>query len=437
MFDSLARRRRRPLWAWTAVLLLGAAVACVLMASGARSAALEEASTDARLAAQTKLATLLEPRDLIAPVVGERAVELGAAIQAQITSTGPIDDVRIYSSLGRILYADDPTIVGTRPSYLRDSTFEVASGEPMTQVRGSVLQTLVPIWLSPGGTVVVAEMSQPAGTVGSSATTPWYAAAAACGLLMVGAIALVVASSRPQAPAPVPVQVFPAMDQAPAPNRSREHPRPQPAPVDRREVEEAQRSRRNAESRAEAAEQNLHGLQKQLAEALEANRELQAHLVAAQSTTHTSDSEADALRRQLGETTERLNRAEIDAKALRERLSLRQQELEESQSKLASAHASAGAVEELERRLEAAETRTGELEELRARLESAEGRADEMAGEMARMEADLEYTAGQFHMSKLSEALRDIEQEEHNETDGSLEHPVIIRGNGGPGGKVR
>ena len=159
---------------------------------------------------------------------------------------------------------------------------------------------------------------------------------------------------------------------------------------------------------------------------------------AAQSTTHTSDSESAALRQQLGETTERLNRAEIDAKALRERLSLRQQELEEAQSKLASARASTEAVEDLKRRLEASEARTGELEELRARLETAESRADEMAGEMARMEADLEYAASQFHMTKLSEALRDIEQDANErETDRSLEHPVVIRGNGGPGGKVR
>jgi hypothetical protein len=437
MVGSLTRRRMRPLWGWTAVLMLGAVVACVLMASGARATALENASTDARLAAQTELATLLEPRDLIAPVVGERAMELRTAIESQITSKGPIDDVRIYSSLGRILYADDPAIVGTRPSYLRNATFEVASGEPMTQVRGDVLQTLVPIWLSPGGTVVVAEMSQAAGSVVSSATTPWYLAAGACALSMIGAIALVVASSRPKVPAPVPVQVFPSMAPAPAPSRGRDHPQ-QPVPADRQVVQDAERSRRSAESRADAAEQNLKGIQKQLAEALETNRALEARLVAAQSTTHTSDSESAALRQRLGETTERLNRAEMDAKALRERLALRQQELEESQSQLASARASADAVEDLKRRLEASEARGGELEELRARLESAESRADEMAGEMARMEADLEYTAGQFHMSKLSEALRDIEQERNDDqADDPLEHPVIIRGNGGPGGKVR
>ena len=224
MVGSLTRRRWRPLWAWTAVLMMGAVVACVFMASGARSTALADASTDARLAAQTELATLLEPRDLISPVVGERAAELGAAIESQILSVGPIDEVRIYSSLGRILYAKDPSIVGTRPTYLRDSTFEVASGEPKAQVRGDVLQTLVPIWLSPGGTVVVAEMSQPAGSVVSSATTPWYLAAGACAALMLGAIAMVTASSRPRAPAPVaaPVHVYPAAQPSPPPAHARE-----------------------------------------------------------------------------------------------------------------------------------------------------------------------------------------------------------------------
>jgi hypothetical protein len=61
-----------------------------------------------------------------------------------------------------------------------------------------------------------------------------------------------------------------------------------------------------------------------------------------------------------------------------------------------------------------------------------------MASEMARMEADLEYASGQFHMSKLSEALRDIEQEaRRDEKNDPLERPVIIRGIGGSGARVR
>src|SRR5262249_43352838 len=149
--------------------------------------------------------------------------------------------------------------------------------------------TLVPIWLSPGGTVVVAEMSQPAGSVVSSATTPWYLAAGVCAALMLGAIGMVAASSRQRTPAPVPVQVYPAMQPAPAASRGTARPRepqpssqPQPSAFDAHRVEDAERSRRSAESRADAAEQNLHGIQKQLAEALEANRALEARLVTAQ-----------------------------------------------------------------------------------------------------------------------------------------------------------
>jgi hypothetical protein len=141
MFGSLTRRRRRPLWGWLIVILLFAVSGSLFLSMRTKSQAIQEASTEARLAGQTELATLLEPRDLLAPVVGVRALELGAGI----TSVGPIDDIRIYSSLRRILYADDPAIVGTRPSYLRDLTFAVASGEAQTQVRGDVLQTLVPI----------------------------------------------------------------------------------------------------------------------------------------------------------------------------------------------------------------------------------------------------------------------------------------------------
>ena len=343
MFGSLTRRQRRPLWGWLTVILLFAVSGSLFLSMRAKSQAIQEASTDARLAAQTELATLLEPRDLVAPVVGVRALELGAGIDSQIMSVGPIDDIRIYSSLGRILYAEDPQIVGTRPSYLRDLTFAVASGEAQTQVRGDVLQTLVPIWLSPGGTVVVAELSQEVGPVVSPVTT-WYLIALGCTMLLIGAITLFVLSSRSSRSGPVPthgqpsampVQVFPAGG-APRADRAMSAP---PA-VPSRELE-LERSRRAAEERAEGAEGNLRGIQKQLKEALARTAELERRLVAAESTTHTSDSESAALRERLSDTTERLNAAELDAKAQRQRLALKQQELEEAQGRLASVQTSA------------------------------------------------------------------------------------------------
>lgn len=371
MIGSLTRRQRRPLWGWLTFLLLLAITASLFLAMRAKTEALDAASTDARLTAQTELATLLEPSDLLAPVAGERALELGTDIEAQITSVSPIDEIRIYSSLGRILYADDPEIVGTRPSYLRDLTFAVASGEAETQVRGGVLQTLVPILLTPGGTVVVAEMSQPAGPIVSSATATWYWIALACGVLLLGTVAMVVLSSQATTRT-MPVQVVPAAGHARAPVH-REPALPAAPQVDIREIETP---RRAADQRAEAAEQNLRAIQKQLKEALDRNAALEARLVAADSTTHRSDLEVASLRERLSETTERLNAAELDAKALRERLSLRTQELEEAQGKLASVRATTEAVAELTQRLETAEGRAGELEELRARLETAERRAD-------------------------------------------------------------
>jgi chromosome segregation ATPase len=200
---------------------------------------------------------------------------------------------------------------------------------------------------------------------------------------------------------------------------------------------EPERSRRAAEDRADAAEGNLRGIQKQLKEALVRTAELERRLVAAESTTHTSDSESAALRERLSDTTERLNAAELDAKAQRQRLALKQQELEEAQGRLASVQTSADLVEELRRKLARAESRADGIEAVRAKLEAAESRAEEMANEMARMEADLDQAADQFHMTKLSEALRDIDDGIGDGTDGPLEHPVIIRGGGGTGRKVR
>jgi chromosome segregation ATPase len=229
----------------------------------------------------------------------------------------------------------------------------------------------------------------------------------------------------------MPVQVFPA-GVVPRTDRAMS-----PSPTVPARDLELERSRRAAEDRADAAEGNLRGIQKQLKEALARTAELERRLVTAESTTHTSDSESSALRERLSDTTERLNAAELDAKAQRQRLALKQQELEEAQGRLVSVQTDAGLVEELRRKLAGAESRADGIQALQAKLEAAESRAEEMASEMARMEADLDYAADQFHMTKLSEALRDIDHDGNDEgTQSPLEHPVIIRG-GGTGRKVR
>jgi predicted nuclease with TOPRIM domain len=413
MLGSLARRERRPLWIALAILTLLAIAAALAMASRARTAALHEAAIDGELLAQTELAPILEPRDLAAPITGSRAQEVTGAIEDQILSVSRVDAVRIYSPAGRIMYAADPAIVGTRPSFLRDLTFEVANGDARTAVRAGMLQTFVPIWLAADGAVVVAEMSQAVGPIAAEASAPWHWLAFALGALFLAAVAMVIVTSLAQ-PMTMPVQVF---HQVPpvrlpkalqAPNLD--------APIYQhpgfRAIEE---ERQVAEERARIAEQNYRSVQEQLKEALSQMRHLEAQLAMGETQLTTNDSEVQALREQLQETSQRLHKAESDNNALRERLALRKHELDEARHKLVAVGTS------------------GDAAELAERLEAAQQRADDLTREMARLEAELEYTTNRLHMSKLSEALRDIDGDdveiaEEEAEDDLFEHPVIIQG---------
>jgi predicted nuclease with TOPRIM domain len=95
----------------------------------------------------------------------------------------------------------------------------------------------------------------------------------------------------------------------------------------------------------------------------------------------TSDGEILALRDQLKETSERLHEAEMDNNALRERMSLRQQELEEAR-RMAAEFRIQSAGGDLRRRLQAADERAAEMErqidELEAWLQGSLERATEM-----------------------------------------------------------
>jgi hypothetical protein len=409
MLGSVARRERRPLWGAFALIFAVALGMCVWAGANARSEAKADAQAAAALAAKTELAPLLQPRDLVNPITGERATELASAIEANVTSVGPVDDVRIFSPQGRILYAEDPDFVGTRPSYLRDLTFEVASGDTQSVVRDGLLQTYVPIWLSSGGDVAVAELSQPVGPVVSEATASWSRLAFIAGLLMLGCLAMVAVSSRTGAATTSSAQLYTAAVPRRVPKE--DAPVSFDSPVYQqpgfRAIEE---QRQEAERRANAVEENFRAVQKRLKEAQAQVKELEGQLAMNEARTGTNDGELSALREQLRETSERLHQAELDNGAVRERLGLRQQELDESRRLLS-------------------ELRSGGDEALRARLEAADVRAAELEREIERLEYELEHTTAKFHMAKLTEALRGYEQEdiEIEEKDDLFEHPVIIR----------
>lgn len=416
MLGSVARRKRRPLWGWLSVLLLAAIGTSMFMGLRARASATAEATKDAELTAQTELAPMLMPRDLMAPIVGARAAELSEQIDSAITSVTPIGRVRIYSSLGRILYSADPKIVGTRPTYLKNLTLEVAVGDARTEIHSGLLQTYVPIWLSPEGTVVVAEMSQAYGSIASGAAGGWTPIALVCGALFLGTFAMVVVTTLAQ-PSTIPVQVYPQQQQAKQPKELRassldapiiEHP-------GYRAIEE---SRQIAEARAKTAEDNYRAVQQQLKEARVQMKDLEGRLTMQERSTTTNDTELAALRDQLKDTAERLHKAGIDNNQLRERMALRQRELETARHEIASIRAD-----------------EGDMDELKQRLEAAERRAGQVAREMERLEDELDYTKSKFHLTKLSEALREFDNDEIDieiepDEDDLFEHPVIIRGTG-------
>ncbi len=387
MLDTLVRRERRTLWAVLSVVIVAAIVGCLLAASASRRTLTREAQAEAKLTAQTTLAPLLTEVDLQAPVVGERAHELGAEIERRIISEGPITAVRLYSESGRILYDADGSVVTVKPSFLKDLMYTVANGTTVAEVRGNVLETYVPVWVTPDRTVAVAEMSQPYGPIVKQSELPWYPFAAVLGLLLAGTITLLVKSLR-------------------APRRSRATIEIKAQPGFR-SIDQA---RRQAEQRAKAAEAALKELQGQHRTKLEEFKAVEARAKMSESESIRLDEEIRALHGQLQDTAQRLRQAELENDALRQRLALRQMELERF---------TAQGLRPLEP--------SPEIERLRHRLEIAERRATEMEAEVDRIEAELDYTSNRFHMVKLTEALREYENDEVGEDGAALaEHPKVF-----------
>ena len=352
---------------------------------------------------------MLQPRDLMAPIIGQRAEDLAAGIDRAITSVSTVDEVRIYTEVGRILYAEDPSLVGTRPSYLRDLTFEVANGQTVSRIRAGLMQTYVPLWLAPGGETVVAELSQAYDPIVAGVAGGWNRLGLVTGGLLLLTLGMVVVTTRASAIHPMAVQVYGKAVVPPQANRA-----------DLRAQEE---QRRQADERAKAADERYRTVKEQLREQVEKVRELEGRIAMDDMQTTTNSGELQVLRDQLRDTAERLHKAELDNNALRERLALRQQELETAKHRAAAARAD------------------GDMTELKERLEAAERRASEMSRDMEKIEAELEYTTGRFHLSKLSEALREFDNDEESididEEDDLYEHPVVLRSTVATHRKVR
>lgn len=413
MVGSLARRQRRGLWATLTFIVAVGIGLSLYAATTTRAQVTTDAEREARLIAQTRLAPMLQPKDLEAPVEGDRAATLDTAIKSSITGVGPIDGVTIYSSLGRILYDTDRSLIDTRPAYLTDFLFSVANTSTQSQIRGGELQTYVPVWLNPGGTIVVVAMSQPFGALASGADAPWYRLAIGLGVVCLAMATLFGLTLRDRAPEPVPVPtVYTGTNTTPREKAQKGTAAPGAPLYQQVGFQELEEQRQVAMNRAEAAEGNYRGLQQQFKLTLEELKRAEARFAKMDERTSTTDGNLQALRDQLRDTSERLHKAEIDNNALRERLALRNTQLEEINGKLLAMRRS-----------------DAELSELRTRVATAERRAAEMEHEVERIETELDDTASRFHLTKLSEALREMDNEVIVEEDDELYiHPRLIIG---------
>ncbi len=388
MVQALVRGERRTLWGALIPVIAIAIGACLFAAATSRTALTARAETDATSAAQSRLAPLLTPRDLAAPITGDRAEELAGLIEAEVVSDGPVASVRLYSTSGRILYDVDPSLVNLKPTYLRDLLKEITSDGPRSEVRSGMLQTYVPLRSAAGGTGAVAELSQPFGPIAAEARMPWYLVALGLGIALASTTVLYVLSRRAETTTPVvgAIHGHPAF----------------------RAAEEA---RLRAEQRTTATEVAFKDLQTQFRATLDELKEMEAKVTMFENETAGSENEVRALRDQVLDATERLQQVQLDNAALRERLSARQEELDETRAQLAQAKERG---------------QSEELAELRHRVEIAERRATEMENEVERIEAELDHAANRFHMAKLTEALREFDNDGAAEEDDILEHPKVI-----------
>lgn len=133
----------RALWATLAgifLLLGGVAYAANLYFESE----LERGATrDARKLAIDVIQPLLSPADASAPIRGARYDQILASLEDNVLA-GPINRVRVWRGDGTILFADDPSLVGTRDADMRDD-IPVTAGASESRVLGDRFRTLTPI----------------------------------------------------------------------------------------------------------------------------------------------------------------------------------------------------------------------------------------------------------------------------------------------------
>jgi len=377
---------------------------------------------------QTGLVPVLSANDLTTDLSPARVHQLRAGIDAGLISTGAFDEVRIYTPDGRDLVSSDPG--STAPSDATTIVAAVAAGAARGRTTGDRFEAFVPISSAAGETAAVVELVRPATDIAGAGGT-WTLIAIVAGALALCASAMVAVTGRaaPAAPSSSSRPTYrPAIPRrAAASASSPEAATVWNAAVDAFGVMEKKAREKElaeAEDRAQQAEAGFRTVQEQLRHTLAQISDLEGRLSMQEEARVGASAEVTTLREELRDTAERLHKAELDNDALRERLALRQLDLQEERRRVADATPS-----------------VEELDDLRLRLETAEQAAAALARELERTELELEHANSRFHMTKLTEALQSFEGDDDDlsiaSADGS-EDPMIIRnGSSLSSGKAR
>jgi hypothetical protein len=327
-----------------AVALSAAAVFAFVRSGSARTAATDAAARDARVIAETKLAPLFDEDDLSSPVTGNRYEQIAAGVNRSILAGTAIRTVTVWSDVGRVIFATDRDLVGTRPTYIRDLVYAVANGTTRTRIEAGTLKTFTPIWREPGGTVVVAELDQPFGPIAGTAGRMLALGALVLGVASLASWVLFAmtwrsgAASAPRRPplsqgaaanangsggraralGPVMAAAPPSVMKRAAASSGERAPKPHARQLPG--LQEAERARSEAEQRAAAAEERLSKLQERHKQAMDQLRALEDRLSAAVAAPKHTQEELRALRDQVRDSAERLHNAETENEQLRARL---------------------------------------------------------------------------------------------------------------------
>ena len=180
------------------------AVLALALAGAAAFAFLQAGKVDDRLSRETRrsaehaaeaVASRLTTEDVDGPMGDTRAETISSFVEHRLLD--PSESVTIWTADGVVVFAADPTLIGTQDRRLRSQISRVLSNGTQTETTDGSVHTFVAVAVGEGdGTPVVAEVIRP--DEASSAGRPWIYASIAAGLLaFLALVAAVRTSSAP------------------------------------------------------------------------------------------------------------------------------------------------------------------------------------------------------------------------------------------------